>query len=265
MGFLDRLFGKKESAGQVSGTQASVQTAGPAQVARAAVPAAAPVAGLSGNATGVVARGAYRVNLGHLGEQAIRVTILKSDPVLEQYLRASIGESGARHVFITGVLSSTVFSDISFISMPAGDYSVTYRYIPRSAQSQALSDFAALRRRKPGQSHILVCATDPVLASDCGIFDEMPQAADGAGVYVVGYGARHLNLLANACRCVNVPGKAKGFVHSVVLLDSPRITNEQYDRLCSTAAPVEKLRFLWDMADQDFGPGAVPLLGVTDE
>jgi hypothetical protein len=214
-------------------------------------------------------RGAYRVDLGHfLGQQEIQFTLLMGEAQgdYEQVIVKSINESGTRHILITGVLARYVFSDkySDKISLPTGDYSFTHKDIPSSSQSQVFRDFAELRRNKPDQNHILVCSTNPELASDCGIFDYLPEAAEGAAVYVIGYGARYSNLIANFYKCVNVPGKAKGFVHSIVSLnDSSRIVNEDFYKLQSIKNPVEKLQYFWDMEGLRYEPPPMPkLLGI---
>jgi hypothetical protein len=164
-------------------------------------------------------------------------------------------------------LARTVFLDVhsNVVSLPNGDYSFALKDIPSSSQSQVFRDFAELRRSKPDKNHILVCSTYPEIASDCGIFDHLPEATDGAAVYVTGYGLKYSNLVANFYRCVNVPGKAKGFVHSIVsLYDSTRIINQDFDKLKSIANPVEKLQYFWDMEGLRYEPPPMPtLLGIT--
>jgi hypothetical protein len=215
-------------------------------------------------------RGAYRVDLGHiLGQQEIRFTLLNGDDEkdYEQVIIRSISESGVRHILITGILARYVFSDIhsNEITLPTGEYSFTHKDIPSSAQSQVFRDFAQLRRNKPHHNHILVCSTYPELASDCGLFDHLPEAAEGAAVYVIGYGVRYSNLIANFYKCVNVPGKAKGFVHSIVSLnDSSSIVNEDFDQLQSIEDPVEIMQYFWEMEGLRYEPPPMPrLVGIT--
>ena len=215
-------------------------------------------------------RGIYSVDLGQfLGQQEIQFTLLKgvAEGDYEQVIVKSISESGARHILITGILARTVFSDIhsSEISLPNGNYSFAHKDIPSSSQSQVFRDFSELRRKKPNQNHILVCSTSPELASDCGIFDYLPEATEGAAVYVIGYGVRYSNLVANFYRCVNVSGKSKGFVHSIVSLNySSRIVNEDFYKLQSLSNPVEILQYFWDMEGLRYEPPPIPkLLGIT--
>lgn len=218
----------------------------------------------------ILVRGLYRVDLGHfLGHQEIHITLLEraADGDYERVIVKSISESGARHILIAGVSASAVFSDVhsDFISLPNGKYGIAFRDIPSASQNKVLKDFAELRRSKPNQNHILVCPTSPETVSDCDIFDQLPKASDGAAVYVIGYGLRYSNLIANFYRCVNVPGKAKGFVHSIVsLYDSTRIINQDFDKLQSIANPVEKLQYFWDMEGLRYEPPPMPtLLGIT--
>ena len=218
----------------------------------------------------ILVRGLFRVDLGHfLGQQELLITLLEGDEdggVFDRTITNSISEIGARHILVAGVSASAIFPDIhtDFISLPTGKYSYAFKDVPSISHDKILRDFVDLRRSKPKQNHILVCPVHPETASDCGIFDQLPQANDGAAVYVLGYGLRYNNLIANFARCVNTPGKAKGIVHSIVSLDSARITNEDYDTLHKIESPIEKLQFFWAMENQRFGPTPMPLLlGIT--
>jgi hypothetical protein len=263
MDFLRNLFGKKQPAATPSSKENTVseqESKSPADI----------LGSMNQHEPRILVRGLYRIDLGHfLGHQEIHITLLEraADGDYERVMVKSISESGTRHILITGVLARTVFLDVhsNVVSLPNGDYSFALKDIPSSSQSQVFRDFAELRRSKPDKNHILVCSTYPEIASDCGIFDHLPEATDGAAVYVIGYGLKYSNLVANFYRCVNVPGKAKGFVHSIVsLYDSTRIINQDFDKLKSIANPVEKLQYFWDMEGLRYEPPPMPtLLGIT--
>lgn len=217
----------------------------------------------------IVAHGLYRVDLGKfLGRQEIHVSLLEraEEGDFEQVISGAISRSGSHHVLIAGVMASAVYSSVqsNSISLPSGEYSLTRKDIPMSLQSQVVKDFAQRRKNEPDKNHILVCPTSPDVAADGGLFDRIPGAEEKAAVYVMGYGKGYSNLLANFYKCVNCPRKAQGYVHSIVsLYDSTRILNQDLEKLESIAAPVEKLKYFWDMESLRWGPISLPTLLET--
>ena len=225
----------------------------------------------------VLASGTVTFDLGSsLGYQEIRVTLLKglrycpNDDILNPwegivrdkppaegvglwdyrvrkrvtgFLLKSISESGARHILVTGGLAFEIhFNDNDPIILPSGEYSVS---------TKCLKAFAALRRERPSDNHIFLSPTrNPDIAVEKGMFDSLPEAKDGAAVYVLGYWPHWKRLIAEFYRCVNTAGKASGFVHAVVSLDDSTIPNDDYDSLHASRSPLECLCQFWDMADR---------------
>jgi len=198
------------------------------------------------------------------------------------YVLKSLCEIGARHVLVCGPSAPAVFSGVATSSvvlppdayglpvgsskletweapthtlvLPCGAYGYSSADVPVDLQPRYLRYLAVLRDREPARRHILVCPTSAEIASGSGLFDTSSGAHDGAAVYVLGLGSRTQSLVCSFFRCVNTSGKAHGSVYLVVSLDSPAITNEEFDSLHGMTDPHDRLQFFWDMMGQRSGP-----------